>query len=500
VGGAGVIAGISGYQRNGAVAVGSNGRLAAVCEQGRVIRVRDIGLKQTGFPSEALSAAMRAAGSAVRDVSAYVVAEDELDGLSQDVRRIDHHLGHAATAFLSSPCAEAIVLVCDTHGDGVSLWRGRGGTLEPIPIGWQGPGFAAVYSRLTALLGYEPGRDEYKVEALARFGTGSGVRMVVDALDYVDCRLTVSPKFDEYILGAADSTGLGQRAEVAGALQRRLGELLLSFLRDMKRRTSAEALCLGGGLFFNTYLNTVLRQSGLFSEVYVPVNPGNAGVAAGCVLIDGPATRLPIAATPFLGPEYSNEEIKAILDNCKLSYEFLDDSQIVRRSVEAPIRGELVGWFRGRLEWGTRALGNRSIFANPLAPYVLENVNRFLKHRDPHRAFGVMARRTDAETYFEGPPSSSYMEYEYAVRDPELFEQILPTGIRHLRVQTVDGGQTLAPDLLRSFGEATGTPVLVNTSFNGFHEPIVCSPRDAVRVFYGTGLDLLVIGNFVLRK
>ena len=182
--------------------------------------------------------------------------------------------------------------------------------LERVPIGWEGPGFAGVYSRLTALLGFEAGSDEYKVEALARFGIGSGVNMVVDVLDYAGGRLMVSPKFDEYVRDAAESTGLGQKAEVAGALQRRLGELLVAFLADMKRQTGADAICLGGGLFFNTYLNTVLRQSGLFSEVYVPVNPGNAGVAAGCVLVDGPARRLPIAASPFLGPEYSKKRSK----------------------------------------------------------------------------------------------------------------------------------------------------------------------------------------------
>jgi carbamoyltransferase len=465
-----------------------------------VVRVRDIGLEASGFPGEALSTALRAA-RASEEVTGFIVAEDGLDNVRPETRRIDHHFAHAATAFLTSPFSDAVVLVCDTHpGEGLSIWHGEDGRLTRLPVGWRGEGFAGIYSRLTALLGFAPGRDEYKVEALARFGLGAGVTPVEDVLHYSNASLQVTPRFETSIARAAATHGIGDRAQVAGALQRRIGEALVAFLEDVRQSSRSSALCLGGGLFFNTYLNTAVRQSGVFQDVFVPVNPGNAGVAAGCVLSSGPEARIPVAASPFLGPEYTNEEIKAVLDNCKLSYEFLDDNQIVARAVEALTRGELVGWYRGRLEWGTRALGNRSIFANPTAPYVLENLNRFLKHRDPHRAYGLMVSRADAPRYFEGPPASPYMEYEYTVRDPDLFEPICPPGIKRLRVQTVDGTPPMVAELLRTFGEASGTPVLVNTSFNGFHEPIVCSPRDAVRVFYGTGLDLLAVGNFLLRK
>ena len=152
------------------------------------------------------------------------------------------------------------------------------------------------------------------------------------------------------------------------------------------------------------------------------------------------------------------------------------------------------------MEWGARALGNRSILANPCSPYTLENLNTFLKQREPHRSYGVSVCLEDAPAYFDGPPASPFMEYEFDTKDPDLFRPLMPVKRTRLRVQTVDHAPVLFRRLLKMFGQASGVPVLVNTSFNGFHEPIVCTPRDAVRVFYGTGLDMAVIGNFILEK
>jgi carbamoyltransferase len=163
-------------------------------------------------------------------------------------------------------------------------------------------------------------------------------------------------------------------------------------------------------------------------------------------------------------------------------------------------RGHLVGLFQGRMEWGRRALGHRSILANPLASHALENLNVYLKRRGWRQSFSVSVLGEQLDRYFVGPPESRHMEYDYALRDPELLGAVVPDGVTALRVHSVDGSPGPFRRLLQAWGDATGVGMLVNTSFNGFSEPMVCTPRDAVRVFYGSNLDLLVIGRFVLRK
>jgi carbamoyltransferase len=147
-----------------------------------------------------------------------------------------------------------------------------------------------------------------------------------------------------------------------------------------------------------------------------------------------------------------------------------------------------------------RALGNRSILANASSPYTLENLNFFLKKREAHRTYSVSVCLEDLTTYFDGPRESPFMEFDYHLKTPERLKALVPQTTTSVRVQTVNDGPPLLRQVLKAFGSATGTPVLVNTSFNGFNEPIVCTPRDAIRVFYGTGLDVAIIGNFVLRK
>jgi carbamoyltransferase len=182
-----------------------------------------------------------------------------------------------------------------------------------------------------------------------------------------------------------------------------------------------------------------------------------------------------------------------------LSYEFVSESDAIDVAVDALARGRLVAWFQGRMEWGHRALGHRSILADPSSPYVLDNLNCYLRKRDRSRAFGVSVCEDRVGALFCGPDRSPFMEYEYAIRADRL-RYAMPDGATSIRVQTV--GPDLEPffTLHRRMEQANGTGVLVNTSFNGFHEPIACSPLDAVRVFYGTGLDLLVMGRFILRK
>ena len=270
----------------------------------------------------------------------------------------------------------------------------------------------------------------------------------------------------------------------------------------VQRATTSPNICVSGGLFYNSYFNRLVQSCGLFDATFVPVDPGNPGLVATAVPESAkskPGAKI-VPISPFLGTESALSDIKATLDNCKLTYSLLHEDRLIEQTVDALVRGHLVGWFHGRMEWGPRALGNRSILASPLSQYATENLNVFLKHREPYRSYGVSVCDEDASSYFEGTVSSPFMECEYLVRDPGQFPGLGPEVRAPVRVHTVGDHPRLFRKLLKAFGLATGTAVLINTSFNGFREPIVSSPRDAVRVFYGTGLDMVALGTFVLRK
>lgn len=418
----------------------------AACEENRLTRAVDSGT--TGPPDLSTAELLRFLERERTDIVSTV-----------DVERgdVDAHAAHVEYAQRASGFIDPLVLVCGTD---VSAWR------SASRLELDAPSFARQYGDLVQRLRFRPHRDEHLVEALARGGHR-------EALD----------------------------------VQRRIGEELLSLLGELRRATGAASVCLSGGLFFNTYFTTLVAASGLFADVYVPPHPGRNGAAVGAALLavrSAGATSADIGS-PYLGPSYTSQEIKATLENCKLSFDLLHDDALLEVSLHALFRGRLIGWYHGRLEWGPRALGHRSVLADPFAPHVLENLNGFLKRRPAFRAYGVSVPAARLEEFFdvEGAErafASPFMQYEYRPRDPQRFATILPAGVKTLRVHTVDESEPRFLALLERWGEKTGAPVLVNTSFNGFHEPLVCSPRDAVRVFYGTGIDVLALENFLLRK
>ena len=498
--------GVSGARRNAAAALARDGAVFAFCEQGRITRQRHVGLPKGELPWEAIACVADQAG---RGADAYASAEDAIalpDGCPSF--RFDHHFTHAATAFWTSSFGDATVIVCDRHGDRhVSIWRADASGIHATDFQWSGPGLAELYSSVTELFGFDPGAEEYRLEALARPGIADA--RFDDLIQFRQDRLEIAADFRARLtnaIGAADGV-LETRADLAASLQRRVGALLVDLVRTAHTVAPGANLCVAGGLFYNSYFTTLVAQSGVFARTFVPVNPGNAGVAAGAALAAQPASAgQAIAAgreplSPFLGPAYDPRAVKAILDNCKLSYQYLREGAVIERTIDALRRGMLVGWFHGRMEWSARALGNRSILASPVAPYASENLNTFLKQREPHRAYSVSVADDALGRYFDGPPHSNFMEFEYAPKDPDQFRGLHPwRRAAPWRVHTVPATAGSFRTLLDAFGMATGLPVLINTSFNGFHEPIVCTPRDAVRVFYGTGLDMLVIDNFVLQK
>jgi carbamoyltransferase len=313
--------------------------------------------------------------------------------------------------------------------------------------------------------------------------------------------VSVDPGFSSAIDAALRTSDPdATRRDIAASVQRRMGECLVQLLTGLAGLGGPTQLCLSGGLFFNTFFTTIAATSGAFASVHVPPHPGRNGTAVGAALRAGATASSDRLGSAYLGPAYSDGQIKEALDNCKLSYDLIREDRLLGDVLTSLARGRLVGWFHSRLEWGPRALGHRSVLADPFAPHTLDNLNGFLKRRPAYRSYGVSVPLAKVHDLFDGPPASPFMQFEYRPRDRERFRTILPPGVQTLRVHTVDEREPRFLRLLEQWGEKTGTPVLVNTSFNGFHEPLVCSPRDAIRVFYGTGLDVLALEDFVLRK
>jgi len=483
------------------------GGAVAACEENRLTRAR----ATPGRPDLAIAELLRFLGRTADDITSISVVRDEdrRDWPQESaVTAVDGHRAHAAYAFHSSPFPEALVLVCEVHRPrGWSAWRCRKDA-APEPVGEHlGPyPLAKIYGELTHALGFVPTRDEHLVEALARAGRETQPR-IADLIASTAEGVQVASTFVDEIrqslkTGDAEET----RKDIAASVQHRLGECLADLLRRLAglRGTASvpSALCVSGGLFFNTAFTTKAATIGVFDQVHVPPHPGRNGTAIGAALVAGAAAEMVAAevGSPYLGPAYSMAHIKETLDNCKLSYDLLHEERLLDETLEALARGRLVGWFHGRLEWGPRALGHRSVLADPLGPHTLDNLNGFLKRRPAYRSYGVSVPLAAVGDLFEGPPASPFMQFEYRPRDPSRFRPILPPGVERLRVHTVDEREPRFLRLLTRWGDRCGTPVLVNTSFNGFHEPLVCSPRDAIRVFYGTGLDVLALEDFVLRK
>lgn len=492
-----MILGVSG-SRQGPAAALLSGTVLAACEESRLSRSR---LSQrTSSPRLAVSELLEFLEIARSRIQSVAVTRDGHFGGHAETS-VDHHHAHAAYAFHSSPFDEAVVVVCDTSvSAGWTAWRGSAAGLAPVTDALGRFPLAQAYSQLTGAMGLTPGRHEHIVEAMARFGA-TATHRAADAITVGDDGLVMDAHWADQVDAADGEAGTPAQVAAAGAVQARLTEALIELLKRVQRVTGARHACLTGGLFFNTHFTTVAATEGPFQDVFVPAHPGNAGAALGAALVV--ASERPgkdVLSSPFLGPGYSHARVKEVLDNCKLSYDLPGEDRLLEAVVDALARGWLVGWFEGRMEWGPRALGHRSVLASAHSDHVLDNLNGFLKKRPWYRGYGVSILQDKVPDAFDGPASSRYMQFEYRPRDASQHRALLPAGASRIRVHTVDDRESRLHRLLEMWEKRTGSAMLVNTSFNGFHEPLVCTPRDAVRVFYGTGLDLLAIDRFILSK
>ena len=500
--------GISGAKRNACAAIYVDGQIGAACEQERLTRARGVGLPAGALPLEAVDQVIALSRSRKDDVESYVVAEPQVQ-LPKSLRTVtvDHHRAHAAAAFLTSPFDRATVLICDSHADReLSVWIGDGAKLEDRNWPWRGRAFATLYSECAELFDFDGAAAQaYGLEVLAHLGRGDATAQLRDVFRYVDGTLEVEQNWRGRLHGMirAERQRQDRAAETAAAIQGRIGELLLELLADIRKSVETDSICLGGGLFYNTYFNSLVSTSGILQTGLRPCQSWQCGArcrrGADGGTEGGRRARSAARFPRFWDRSTTRKPSKRRSMAANFRTRYVTETEVLDSAVAALSKGQLVAWFQGRMEWGHRALGHRSILADPRSPYVLDNLNFFLRKRERSRPFGVAVCEDAVPSLFCGPVASPFMEFQYRVRDDQ-FRQVMPTGATAIRVQTVAPDIGLFWSLLKRMEQATGSSALVNTSFNAFHEPIVCNPRDAVRVFFGTGLDMLVIGRFILRK
>jgi carbamoyltransferase len=426
---------------------------------------------------------------------------------------VEHHVAHAASAFLASPFERAAVLTLDGRGERAttSYSLGTGNQLHALGEVHFPHSLGILYEKITEHLGFLHSSDEYKVMALASFGKPRYLKEFREIISPgTEGQYTMGPLQLEERFGPPRRKGepFEQRHyDIAHSLQVALEETVLEIVSWLHEATREENLCIAGGVALNCVMNARIRDLGPFRRVWVQPAAGDAGTALGAALwIDaqlreerGDAGRRFRMDHAFLGPSYKDDEIENFLRWSKLPYRRLEN--IPQEVADLLVQDKVIGWFQHRMEFGPRALGARSILASPLHASMQARLNE-IKDREDFRPVAPVVLEEEAANWFAGAGVSPFMLFVYDVL-PEKADLI--PAVRHVdgtaRIQTINREQhPLYYDLISAFAARTGVPVLVNTSFNTRGEPIVCSPRDAVECFWTSPLDALVIGSFLLEK
>ena len=468
----------------------------------------------------------------------------------------EHHQSHAASAFYFSPFERAAVLCLDGVGEWAttSTWRGNGANLEPL---WEidfPHSLGLLYSAFTYFTGFRVNSGEYKLMGLAPYGQPTYADLILDKLldlkadgtfrldmqyfNYCTGLTMTNRRFDELFGGPpreAEGALTQREMDIAASIQVVTEEVVLRLANTLHEETGESNLCLAGGVALNCVANGRLLREGPYENIWIQPAAGDAGGAAGAAAVvwheyDEQPRKLNSNGNPaadrmkgsYLGPEYSREQIRAELDAMAASYSVLDDDALFSKTAELLAGENVIGWFQGRMEFGPRALGGRSIIGDPRSAKMQSVMNLKIKYRESFRPFAPSVLWERVSDYFDQDTPSPYMlivapvreqlridipaeqEHLVGIEKLKLERSALPA-ITHVdysaRVQTVhEETNPRYHALLKAFEHLTGCGVLVNTSFNVRGEPIVCTPTDAYRCFMRTEMDYLVVENFLLDK
>jgi carbamoyltransferase len=455
---------------------------------------------------------------------------------SGDILFVEHHLAHAASAFLVSPFQKAAIVTVDGVGEWTTTAYGVGEGKDihlmkeirfPHSIG-------LLYSTITAYLGFSVNNSEYKVMGLSPYGNMSREKneyykrllKLIDIKDDGSFRLDMkyfvfhhadkmpSKKLCALLGGpvrAPESEVTQRHQDIAAAVQMILEDVMTRILNHVHEVTKCENVVLAGGCALNSVYNGKILRNTKFKKIWIQPNATDGGTSIGVASYIYHSIlgheRSFVMSDAYTGPGFSVEEIRKFLNDGKIKYrEFKNDHELLKTTAQLIHDNNVVGWFQGKMEWGPRALGARSILSNPCNPQMKEILNQKVKHREKFRPFAPVVCDDDALKYFECdvpiPEPTDFMLMVYPVR--KEWQDKIPS-VTHVdgsgRLQTIRRFQNpLYHDLIKEFGKLSGVPILINTSFNIRGEPIVCTHQDAYKCMMGTGIDVLVMDKFLIRR
>ena len=436
-------------------------------------------------------------------------------GIQPELHAVEHHIAHASSAYHLSGFNEANIITIDGSGERTCtlLAHGKNGEIEKLKEFYMPNSLGYLYTNFTEFLGFRPDSQEGTVMGLAPYGkpqySFDDIVKLSEGNYHVDPYYTTSSgiyseqfikKFGNQVLGGL----LDERhSNIAYALQDAIEKIVIHMARWMYNQTGCKNFCLAGGVALNCKMNGALLQQDFVDDIFVQPMSNDAGGCLGSAIYtatnDG--FKFDKMEHTYYGPEFSDEKIEEVLKQAKVKYNYIDD--ITGTAAEMLDKQKIVGWFQGRMEEGPRALGNRSILADPRDKTMKDKINYYVKHREPFRPFCPSVLKEKAGDYIEGKQADSpFMILSFDVkkdRQEEISAVVHVDG--SARTQDVDKKTNpVYYDLIEKFSKLSGVPVVLNTSFNDQGQPIVRAPDQALKMFFGTGMDALALGNYLIEK
>lgn len=529
-----------GYQDISAVLM-QNGKIIAAVEEERLTRVKHIAGM---LPVQSVKEVLKIGGIDIRDIALVgfhgSTWGDQIDqvlskhfttnfGYAPEIRRYHHHYCHAASTYYPSGYNNALVVTVDGSGDGIStqILIGEGKELKLLKRYERPQSLGMYYSMVTQFCGFTRDADEYKLMGLAAYGNPSKfdldevLEINKDGYHFnEDFMIKIEPGqpspsryemlFDDRLIQFAGMNRRYQKfisqdyKDFAASSQLQLEKALVNLIKNAISETGIRKVCMAGGVALNCLANRKIEAIDELDELFVQPASSDAGISLGAAILASNEigdNDFETQYHSFFGTDIDQDEIDEVLDRCNIKFDKSDD--FIDLAAQSLYDQKVIGWFQGKMEFGPRALGNRSILADPTGDDIQQKVNHKIKFREGFRPFGASVLEEDFHKFFEAPCSDApYMTKVFGVKPK--YQQLLK-GVTHVdgscRVQTISEKQNKKYyQLIKAFKAKSGHGVLLNTSFNLSHEPIVCKPREAVASFFASGLDELYLGNAIVKK